>query len=82
MRPVLPIFGLLLATAACSAGSTSSPSPPPDAPAAIEIQPSLERLPHDDPRLGPVFAELRAHPEWLDEPIASPTVEPRAVDGC
>lgn len=74
MRPLLPAIALIVTVTACGAPPPPAASPSPTTPAMLEPQPPVEGLPYDDPRLGPVFAELRAHPEWLDEPIGAPTV--------
>jgi hypothetical protein len=88
---VLPAGSALLLLVVLVGGCTqASPPPsmelPPIDPPTIEPSTTLlppdawhnqpvMGLPFNDPRLGSVFAELRAHPEWLDEPLApKPTV--------
>lgn len=81
-----PLLLVALLLAACSPVLAPSPPPASAPPARLEIQPPLAGLPYDDPRLEPVIAALRAHPEWLDEPLAAdPTVlslVPAASEVC
>jgi hypothetical protein len=53
----------------CAAVPAPSVEPSFASPAPLEVQEPVDGLAFDDPRLAPVLAELRAHPEWLDEPL-------------
>ena len=73
-RLIIGIIGLL---SGCGSPQ-ATPSGTPRASAAPDGQ--LERLPAfpgyswTDTRLRPIYVELRAHPEWLDEPFGNPVV--------
>jgi hypothetical protein len=63
---LLVVSGVLTACAAIPAPTVepSVASPPP-----LEVQEPADGLAADDPRLEPILEELRANPEWLDEPL-------------
>lgn len=64
---------------ACAGCATAQPTPSmPSSSAApagrLERTPVFPGYSWADTRLRPIYAELRAHPEWLDEPFGAPQV--------
>ena len=73
MRRVLLLGAITILLGAC--GSSPAPSPSAAAPrVALERLPAVEGLSYTDTRLRPILAELKAHPDWLDQPIGNPDV--------
>ena len=68
LRAVLILAGLVLSACGEQPPLTSEPLPTEDD--SFVAQPPVPGLPFDDPRLAPVFAQLRANPEWLHEQLA------------
>jgi hypothetical protein len=73
MRRVLILPAISLLLSACASAPTPAPSSA-AAPSALERLPAVEGLRYTDMRLRPILADLKAHPEWLDEPIGNPEV--------
>jgi hypothetical protein len=73
MRRVLILSAISLVLSSCASAPTPAPSSPAP-PTALERLPPVEGLSFTDTRLRPVLAELKAHPEWLDQPIGNPEV--------
>jgi hypothetical protein len=72
MRRVLLLGAITILLGACGSGPAPSPSAAPTV--ALERLPAVEGLSYTDTRLRPILSELKAHPEWLDQPIVDPEV--------
>src|SRR5687767_8847070 len=73
MRRVIILSAVSLLLSACASAPTPAPSSA-AAPSALESLPAVAGLPYTDMRLRPILAELKVHPEWLDEPIGNPEI--------
>jgi hypothetical protein len=72
MRRVLLLGAITILLGACD--SSPAPSPSAEPTVALERLPPVEGLSYTDTRLRPILGELRAHPDWLDQPIGNPEV--------
>lgn len=72
---LLPLLiGLLSGCAMAQPTPSVTPSPSAAPAAQLERLPPFPGYSSTDTRLRPIYAELRAHPEWLDEPFGNPVV--------
>ncbi|HET8778199.1 MAG TPA: hypothetical protein VFN76_11115 [Candidatus Limnocylindria bacterium] len=71
---VLLLVGVLSGCATAQPIPSSAPPTPASPAGPLEPLPPFPGYSATDTRLRPIYAELRAHPEWLDEPFGNAVV--------